>query len=61
MSLKSCHELVEKLLSENNSKYKNTREQIIYERGYLTGLLATLASNDSYVYHAIKQQLKNKE
>ena len=61
MSLKSCQELVEKLLSENNSKYTNTREKIIYERGYLTGLLAKLAYEDSYVYQAIKHRLKNKE
>ena len=61
MSLKSCQELVEKLLSENNGKYKNTSKQIIYERGYLTGVLAKLASEDSYVYLALKHQLKNKE
>jgi hypothetical protein len=61
MSLKSCQELVEKLLSENNSKYTNTREKIIYERGYLTGLLAKLAYEDSYVRQAIRQRLKDNE
>jgi hypothetical protein len=61
MSLKSCQELVEKLLSENNSKYTNTREKIIYERGYLTGLLAKLAYEDSYVHQAIRQRLKDNE
>ena len=61
MSVKSCQDLIEKLLSENNSKYKNTREQIIYERGYLTGLLAKLASEDSFVYQSLKHRLKDKE
>ena len=61
MSVKSCQDLIEKLLSENNSKHKNTREQIIYERGYLTGLLAKLASEDSFVYQYIKHRLKNKD
>jgi len=61
MSLKSCQELVEKLLSENNSKYTNTSEKIIYERGYLTGLLAKLAYEDSYVRQAIRQRLKDNE
>lgn len=61
MSLKSCHDLIEQLLSEKNGKYKNSHQQLIYERGYLTGLLAKLANDDSFVKTAIKRTLKNQE
>ena len=32
--------------------------EIMYERGYLTGLLASLMMNDSHVYHTVKAKLK---
>ena len=46
MDIQDCIDAIEKLLKENNSNFKNSRVQIVYERGYLTGLLARLMMAD---------------
>lgn len=42
MELQDCINVVEKLLRQNNRNYKDSHEQLLYERGYLTGLLARM-------------------
>ena len=42
MELQNCIDVVEKLLRQNKLNYKDGHEQLLYERGYLTGLLARM-------------------
>jgi hypothetical protein len=49
-------ELIELLLRKVQPKFQNSGELLAWQRGYLTGLLATLAHNDS----AIRSQLIKK-
>ena len=50
---------INRLMTE---KYNNPHLQILYERGFLTGILVELMSNDSDVAHkVIKILKKNKE
>jgi hypothetical protein len=48
MSIENKIHLVEQLLKtiKTNRPFKNSHEQLVYERGYLTGLLARLAEED---------------
>jgi hypothetical protein len=60
MSLKDCQVLIENLLAEKSaSKYgSDLHKRLIYDRGYLIGMLARLADNDSFVKREIIQRLK---
>ena len=50
--------LIEELLKKKNKKnFKTPQQKACWERGYLTGLLATLMEYDSSVKHKIKQYL----
>ena len=51
-------ELIERLLTAQAKNYPPT-QQLLYDRGYLIGLLASLAFHDSLVKHEIIQKLKN--
>ena len=53
MDIQDCIDIVEKLLRQNNRKYKDSHEQLLYERGYLTGLLARIMSDDPNILHQI--------
>ncbi len=63
--MKHSHEveLVNQLLSSVPKKHQNAVAQMLYERGYLTGLLASLLAEDSQLKSRIikrtDQQLKN--
>jgi hypothetical protein len=57
MSIESAKDLVEELLTEV-SKHKIASERLAYQRGYLTGLLAQLIHDDSYVKFAIEYRIK---
>jgi hypothetical protein len=57
MSIESAKDLVEELLTEV-SKHKLADERLVYQRGYLTGLLAQLIHNDSYVRSSIEHRIK---
>jgi len=52
-------DLVNQLLASIPKQYKDSKEQLLYERGYLTGLLALLAHNDSAVRVAIMHKIEN--
>jgi len=53
MELQNCIDVVEKLLRQNNRKYKDSHEQLLYERGYLTGLLARIMNDDPHILHKV--------
>ena len=53
MELQNCIDVVEKLLRQNNRKYKDSHEQLLYERGYLTGLLARLMNDDPHILNKV--------
>jgi len=53
-------ELIEEMLREDAKKHRfaDTKERILWERGYLTGLLASLAYQDSDITHAIRRKMR---
>lgn len=57
-------ELVNHLLDLKKPSFTNSHELMLYERGYLTGLLARLAHDDSdvkrFLEHEIKRAYKRK-
>jgi hypothetical protein len=58
MELQDCINVVEKLLRQNNRKYKDSHAQMIYERGYLTGLIARLMIENPNIRLEITEQTK---
>lgn len=58
MPSKYSRELVESILASTDKKFKSTHEMILWQRGYLTGLLASIADNDFYAQHLLEQRLK---
>lgn len=52
-------QLIERLLVAQSKHYPTTTQQLLYDRGYLIGLLASLAFHDSLIKNAIVQKLKN--
>ena len=55
--------LVEQLLdlAIKDRQFPNTGYRILYERGYLTGLLAALIADDFYAESYIKRRIKQLE
>ena len=53
MDIQDCIDIVEKLLRQNNRDYKDSHEQLLYERGYLTGMLARMMIDDPHILHQI--------
>jgi len=51
-------DLINEMLASIPNQFKDSKEQLLYERGYLTGLLALLAHNDSAIRVAIMHRLK---
>jgi len=53
-------ELIEEMLREDAKKHRfaTVKDRMIWERGYLTGLLASLAYNDSDVTYAIRRKMQ---
>jgi hypothetical protein len=51
-------ELVEQLLKSLPKQHSNSKGQMLYERGYLTGLLASIAHDDVTVRVILTQHLK---
>ena len=60
MELQNCIDVVEKLLRQNKRNYKDSHEQLLYERGYLTGLLAKMMSDDPMFRNEIIDRAKKK-
>ena len=61
MNIQDCIDAVEKILSQNNRKFNNSHEQILYERGYLTGMLAELMMEEPRLRHNIIARIKHKK
>ena len=58
MDLKNSIELVETLLKSINKQHKDSHAQMIYERGYLTGLIARLMIENPNIRLEITEQTK---
>ena len=59
MSVKNNLVLIQAILDTLDQK-DNQHLQSIHELGYLMGLLARLANEDSYVYAALKSELERR-
>ena len=60
MELQDCINTVEKLLRQNNRNYKDSHEQLLYERGYLTGMIARIMNDDPMFRNEIIDRAKKK-
>jgi hypothetical protein len=58
MSVQRNIELIKEILANLDKDYVDSHEQLIYELGYLMGMLARMANEDSQVYHALKRTLE---
>jgi hypothetical protein len=58
MPSKQSLQLLQQLIELDAKKYLTTSEQLAYECGYLTGLLASIMDDDSLVRHTIIDKLK---
>ena len=61
MTNKDSKQLVETLLSTYDiNKFSSSGEQLAYERGILTGILASLIYNDTYAATIIKKLINDR-
>jgi hypothetical protein len=61
MTNKDSKQLVETLLSTYDiNKFSSSGERLAYERGILTGLLASLIYNDTYAAATIKKLVNDR-
>lgn len=58
MPSKYSRELVEAILASTDKKFNTTHEMMLWQRGYLTGLLASIADTDFYAQHLLEKRLK---
>ena len=51
---------IERLLAMETlgKTFETKQQQLAYERGYLTGLIATMVYNDNAVEHIVNQRIK---
>jgi hypothetical protein len=61
MDIQDCIELVETLLKKNNKKHIDSHAQMIYERGFLTGLIARIMLTDPILRREIQERIKHKK
>ena len=54
--------LVEQLLIAHSQgkKFTSVKDYMIWQRGFLTGFLASVSRDDFYAEHMIKRSIKNK-
>ena len=52
---------IERLLAMETlgKTFETKQQQLAYERGYLTGLLAAIAYNDNSVEHVVNQRIEH--
>jgi hypothetical protein len=53
-----CAELIEELLRLASPGHNNVKDMMLWQRGYLTGLLATLMKNDSLTRKEISDRIE---
>jgi hypothetical protein len=53
-------EIIDHVLAEasRNKKFATVKDRMIWERGYLTGLLASLARDDSDILYKVRKKIK---
>ena len=61
MNHQDCIDAVEKMLSQINREFENSHEQVLYERGYLTGMLAEIMMEEPRIRHNIVEHVKHKK
>ena len=49
--------LINQMLERIPKRYESVKDQMLYERGYLTGFLASLAAEDSYIRSRIIERI----
>ena len=49
--------LINTMLSKVPVTHESVKEQMLFERGYLTGFLASLAAGDSYIRRRINERI----
>jgi hypothetical protein len=59
MNIKDCIEVVEKLLRQQKRNYKDSHEQLLYVRGYLTGFIARLMLTDPILRKDLEELIKH--
>ena len=59
MSVKNNLALIQALL-DTLDQHDSKDAQLAYELGYLIGLLAKIANNDSFVYSALRAELERR-
>jgi hypothetical protein len=60
MTLQDCIDVVEKLLRQNNRIHKDSHEELLYDRGYLTGMLARMMLENPMFRNEIIERTKKK-
>ena len=60
MTIQDCTEVIEKLLRQRNIKHADSHAQMIYERGYLTGLIARIMLTDPVLRKELAERIKRK-
>ena len=60
MDIQNCINVVEKLLRQNNRNYVDSHDQLLYERGYLTGIIARLMVENPHIMYEITERAKKK-
>lgn len=61
MELQDCIDLVEKLLSKTDKQFKDSHDMMLYQRGYLTGVLARLILTEPSVRIGINNIINNRK
>ena len=61
MNIKDCSDVVEKLLRQHKRNFKDSHEQMLYERGYLTGLISRLMLTEPILRRDLEELIKNKK
>ena len=56
-SIKKIERLLE--METVGKKFVTKQQQLAYERGYLTGLVAAMAYNDNSVEHVVNQRIQH--
>lgn len=54
-----CVEMIEELLRIASPKHDNVKDMMLWQRGYLTGLFASLMRNDSLTKKEIYDRIEN--
>jgi len=60
MTLQDCIDTIEKLLRQNNRTHVDSHAELLYDRGYLTGLLAQLMIENPQIRNDIINRTKHK-